>query len=380
MPIRSYFGGDLLFLTWIPHDPLEIPSIEATQAYQNIAETLDAHQAVILQERIFGEGDAIAPVLDARNDAFSRFPADTLPPTVIEGLPLVGSGFAGTHIIAARKAFGISEDIVHNEIVCGRIFRGQEISFLSLADVSRQLQLGPEPKRETRLTFAAVEGILDSVGWGISDIRRTWFYLRDILDWYDGFNGVRNEVFDRHGLYASGSEPIPASTGISGCNHRGSWCTLDLLAMRARNGRTMTIDRLNNPRQNEAPEYGSAFSRGLNVKASNCNYVFVSGTASIDDTGLSTHPADFERQAIATLETVTSLLAAADAELVDICQATAFVKRHEDAKACERVLHEAGLDQVPTVCTIGDVCREDLLFELDATAMVVDEEARKLEN
>jgi len=28
------------------------------------------------------------------------------------------------------------------------------------------------------------------------------------------------------------------------------------------------------------------------------------------------------------------------------------------------------MDQLPVVCTVGDVCRDELLFELDATAVI----------
>jgi hypothetical protein len=35
-----------------------------------------------------------------------------------------------------------------------------------------------------------------------------------------------------------------------------------------------------------------------------------------------------------------------------------------------RILQLRGLEDLPLVCTIEDVCRDDLLVELDATAVI----------
>jgi enamine deaminase RidA (YjgF/YER057c/UK114 family) len=168
----------------------------------------------------------------------------------------------------------------------------------------------------------------------------------------------------------SASSVLPASTGIFARNARGGWCVLDLLAVRSSNGRPIDVRRLFNPRQNEALEYGSAFSRGLALTTRSCRYLFVSGTASIDDHGSSVGAGDFEGQTERTLDTVASLLETGGADLTDIRQATAFVKRREDVATLRQLLDRRGLDQLPVVCATGDICRDELLFELDATAVV----------
>ena len=163
---------------------------------------------------------------------------------------------------------------------------------------------------------------------------------------------------------------IPASTGIHGRNHHLSWCTLDLLATRPVGGVPLTIDRLANPKQNEAPDYGSAFSRGLAVTTGRTRYVVVSGTASIDDQGETIHVGDFVRQTEVTMDMVEALLVQGGAGLENVVQATAFIKRPEDVGTFQRIINELGLEDLPIVCTIADVCRDDLLFELDATAVL----------
>jgi enamine deaminase RidA (YjgF/YER057c/UK114 family) len=52
----------------------------------------------------------------------------------------------------------------------------------------------------------------------------------------------------------------------------------------------------------------------------------------------------------------------------DICQATVFLKHREDLDRLTPILSARGLDGLPMVCTIDDVCRDDLLVEIDATA------------
>ena len=170
-------------------------------------------------------------------------------------------------------------------------------------------------------------------------------------------------------------ESLPASTGILADNPRGDWCVLDLLAVRSPNGRPLPVRRLYNPHQNEAQEYGSAFSRGLELKTDASTYLFISGTASIDDEGASVHFDDFASQTERTLDTVGALLEVGGAQLTDISQATAFVKRRSDINTLKEILARRGLDSLPIVFTVGDVCREELLFELDATAVVAHGEA-----
>jgi enamine deaminase RidA (YjgF/YER057c/UK114 family) len=235
---------------------------------------------------------------------------------------------------------------------------------------------GPKPKHarpgdEAGAAIGAAEELLALEGFDFADVVRTWFYLRDILDWYGDFNAVRNAAFRRLGLIGPGGDGrIPASTGIAGSNPRGAACALDLVAVRPLRTAGLDLQRLHNRRQNEAAEYGSAFARGMALGLGDARYVFVSGTAAIDDHGASVHPGDFEAQLRHTLEAVDALLVEAGARLSDLAQATAFLKRPGDLDAFERVAARTGLAPVPLVTTVADVCRPELLFELDATAVV----------
>ena len=99
-------------------------------------------------------------------------------------------------------------------------------------------------------------------------------------------------------------------------------------------GRDLSVERLCNLLQSEAPEYGSSFSRGLIVATDRCRYFLVSGTASIDEHGNMVHPGDFDCQARRTLDNVESLLASGGAVFDDIYEASAFAKHPKDVERC----------------------------------------------
>jgi hypothetical protein len=53
------------------------------------------------------------------------------------------------------------------------------------------------------------------------------------------------------------------------------------------------------------------------------------------------------------------------------------VKRPEYAEVFWEVAVDRGLENFPAVCVVADVCREELLFEIDAEAVVEKKGSRK---
>lgn len=367
--------GDLSFITWAADEGGSDRDGEIRLAYENIGQELQAANLVILNERIFGEVSSAVSLVEIRAAALGEDTENVaVPPTHIEGAPCTGNGVAGIHVIAAHPSTIDSvETIELDGTPCGRRVVGDEASFLALSDLARLLpaEMRRRPADETREALQLAERMLRVHDWSFADVRRTWFFLDDILSWYDDFNRARNDAYTSFGvLNGSPRSLIPASTGIRGRNARGHRCTFDLLATRPLEGRELSVERLHNPLQNEAPEYGSSFSRGLTVATDLCRYFLVSGTASIDEQGNTVHVGDFDAQAKRTIDNVESLLASGGAVFDDVCQASAFIKHPEDAGRLRRILRRRGLDDLPLVCTIEDVCRDDLLVELDATAVI----------
>lgn len=367
----SEAGRDLVLLTWTGPSPAGREADTAEQAYASLAAVLRERGCVPVQERVFGDLQAAAGVTLGRQRALAGAGLEwPVPPTIVECSPVGRDGLAGIHLLAAR---GVARPVVEGARAFGTLVETAGVRLLGLVDVGRRAsgRLAPGPAEDSAACLDAAEQLLAREGFSFRDVARTWFYLRDILDWYGPFNAVRNAAFRRMGLMgANGDGKIPASTGIEGRNARGGWCTLDLLALQAVPGGRLVMRRLANRRQNEATEYGSAFARAMEVELGDARYIFVSGTASIDDHGATVHVGDFETQARFTLEAVSTLLEGAGAGLGEVCQATAFLKNPCDGRAFERIVERSGLEGAPLVTTVADVCREDLLFEIDATAVV----------
>ena len=367
--------GDLTYVTWSADSRVAGAGEDVRHAYSEIGQRLREDDLVVLHERVFGDVASAASIAEGRLAALGEDSENAvIPPTHIEGVPCTGNGVAGIHVIAARPSAADSSEIIEwHGAPCGRFVEGDDASYLALSDLVRVLpaEARSQPAGETREALLLADKMLRDHDWSFSDVYRTWFYLDDILSWYDDFNLARNEVFESFGLFnGSPASVIPASTGIRGGNARGHRCTFDLLATRPLPGRKLDVERLRNPLQNEAPEYGSSFSRGLSVTTDRCRYFLVSGTASIDEVGNTVHPGDFDCQTRRTLDNIESLLASGGAVFDDICQASAFVKRPEDVERLHRILRLRGHENLPIVCTIEDVCRDDLLVEIDATAVI----------
>ncbi|RJP28505.1 MAG: hypothetical protein C4527_11765 [Candidatus Omnitrophota bacterium] len=363
-------SGDLCFITVLPSPGMDAEN-SVRSAYEELTDFLTSRRAALVHERVYGRV-SLAPMVNQLRESLLK--STSIPLTYVEGIPFDDSEFAGIHALAVPIGEPASFRFIEkSDHVCGCEFRGDEAEYLFLSDVARLLPPSAKESR-SRETYEAIKlagEILHEKNWSYHDVRRTWFYLDDILAWYPDFNKARNELYKRLGLFNGNPKTIiPASTGIWGKSAHGAACTLDLLAMRPVEGRPLQCKRLENPKQNEATDYGSAFSRGLSITTHSNKYIFVSGTASIDEEGKTIHLGDMKRQTERTLKNIDSLLRNAGARLNQIQQATAFVKIQEDIPIFEEVLADMGLSHIPIVRTLADVCRDDLLFELDATAVI----------
>jgi enamine deaminase RidA (YjgF/YER057c/UK114 family) len=127
----------------------------------------------------------------------------------------------------------------------------------------------------------------------------------------------------------------------------------------------------------EAPDYGSAFSRGLRLDIGNVVILLISGTASIDEHGDTVHVGDFRGQCRRTYHNITGLLKAEGATWKDIVRTTCYLRDIERDYAAfndERstFFREQGLDPLPASTGIQAIlCRPDLLIEIEAIAMFI---------
>jgi enamine deaminase RidA (YjgF/YER057c/UK114 family) len=126
---------------------------------------------------------------------------------------------------------------------------------------------------------------------------------------------------------------------------------------------------------NEAPVYGSAFSRGLRIDVGGTVILLISGTASIDEHGNTVHVGDLRAQLRRTYKNITGLLEAEGATWHDIVRTTCYLRDIERDYAAfneerTRFFREQGLDPLPASTGIQAIlCRPDLLVEIEAIAM-----------
>ena len=227
-----------------------------------------------------------------------------------------------------------------------------------------QLVGSPSSPRGVQLreVLESMEAALADFGFAFSDVIRTWFVVDDILDWYDEFNAVRTQFFTQRGVF---EKLVPASTGVGGKNAAGGAVVASAVAIRPRN-EACRVRQINSPRQCEARDYGSAFGRAIEASWPGSRRLWVSGTASIDARGESVHEGNVQAQTLMTLDVVEELLESASMRWNDVLEAKAYFRHAEDAEL-ERFLRQRGL-AAPIACAQAEICRDELLFELELTA------------
>src|SRR5215469_9466000 len=128
---------------------------------------------------------------------------------------------------------------------------------------------------------------------------------------------------------------------------------------------------------NEAYAYAkrSSFARGMRIDIGGVTILLISGTASIDENGVSVHIGDFRAQLRRTYDNITGLLASEGCTWKDIVRTTCYLRdidRDYDVFNEERTkfFAEQGLDPLPASTGIqAHLCRPELLIEIEAIAM-----------
>jgi len=344
-------------------------------AYGEIARVLQDQGLTMVHERLFGSLSVQPEVMASRAEALNARGIDADGPlTYIQGQPPWGEGLAGVIIRAVScrhpqdKVWTISDQ----GKAVGRGWRQGDATFLLVQNLQGLAAKGESDNaraHQTQRMIQRANRLLKAHGASYRDVARTWFYLDDILAWYPEFNRARSGVYRELGLMPlnGGAPPrLPASTGIRGEVSTGAACALDLLAVVAPSESQPLVRQLSSPAQPEALTYGSAFSRGALIRQPDVSLIQVSGTAAIDEQGRSLYPGDVRAQIDCTFDKIAALIGQEGATLADIAAACVFVKRPEDVRAYQERAAARGLTNLPAVIMVADVCREELLFEIDA--------------
>jgi len=284
------------------------------------------------------------------------------PVTWIEGTALVSEGISGMHIFAVA---GTQVDTICQEgEPVGRIFSDGHLRHYLFGNLVPSNPSASKPMQCCE-TFEKMERLLFEAGMGMANVARTWFFLDDILSWYGEFNSARNEFFKEKRLL---NGLLPASTGVGGQNPAGVAITGGAWAVQAMNS-SVAVHAVPSPLQCPSLEYGSAFSRAVVVDTPPCRRLLISGTASIGPDGRSLHVGDLQGQIELTMKVVRGILASCGFDFSYVTRATAYFKNIQDAPAFDLWRKEQRLEPFPLITTQSDICRPELLFEIELDAI-----------
>ena len=222
------------------------------------------------------------------------------------------------------------------------------------------------PEVQTRSVFEEMEAALNAVGMTFQHVARTWLYMDRILDWYDPFHRARDAFFTSRKVYDG---LVPASTGIGSANLCGSAITANAIAVKPKRPGAVTVERVDSPLQCTAHAYGSSFSRAVEIGTAACRNLLISGTASIEPGGKTAHIDDPDRQLGLTLDVVEAILRSREMAWSDTARGIMYLKRPEYLPLWQAQIRKRGLEGLPIITIQADICRDDLLVELELDAV-----------
>lgn len=335
-----------------------LPGERLTGAFKRLATAMKELDATILKLMIFGSTDASPAADEAMRSVFKK---PHWPVLWVEGASCNGAAIAGIQVFALIG--GSVEPLHRNGRVVGSTFEADGARHCLLGGIGPG-QRSSSRSEQTWETIENMQETLDQAGFSFAEVARTWFYLDDILSWYGEFNRVRTQLYSRIRFH-TGS--LPASTGIGGRNPDGSalvagaWAVRPLIA-------SVQVREIASPLQCPATGYGSSFSRAVEISSARRSCLLVSGTASVAPEGETAHVGDITAQVSLSMNVVQGILQSRGISFADVTRATAYFSNAAQAPVLAAWLARHGLHSLPVVCTRSDVCRPDLLFEIELDA------------
>ncbi len=337
-----------------------LPGERINAMLARLGATLRKNQATPVKQDFFGALSAHKSTLRALKQQFGKI---DWPVTWVEGADCADGKIAGTHLLAIRGAK--VEPICLGRRRVGSIYDDGSARHCFLGDLSSS-DFSQPPAVQTRQAYANMETALQAAGMQFTDVVRTWFFLDNILGWYGAFNQVRSEFLRRKGVF---NNLVPASTGVGARNPAGAALVAGAWAVQPVNG-TVVASEVNSPLQCPAPTYGSSFSRAVELSTPEHRHLLISGTASIEPGGRSLHAGDVAKQIDLTMKVVQGILASRGMSFLDVSRVTTYFKHTKDAPAFVDWCAKNSAAFFPAVTTRSDICRDELLFEVEMDAMM----------
>jgi enamine deaminase RidA (YjgF/YER057c/UK114 family) len=243
---------------------------------------------------------------------------------------------------------------------------------------------------QTTASLQSLQGLLLRSDMRLDQTIRTWFYLGDILASegekrrYERFNAARTDFyadacfFQPH-ISARSTSAYPASTAIGA---RGIGIGTSAIALSTDRSDVVAVP-LENPQQQPAASYAPdgdqespRFARAVAVAVGDDAMIFISGTASITESD-SRHVGDVVAQTNQTLDNIAMLISKDNlsrhgllgfgASLQDLAAMRVYLKRPQDYPIVRQICEDR-IGKIPVVYVVADICRPELLVEIEGIA------------
>jgi len=233
-----------------------------------------------------------------------------------------------------------------------------------LGDLRDEL-VAHSPALQTRQVLEDMAAALIQANMEFRHVYRTWFRNHDILGWYGDFNRVRTEFFSRIRVFEG---LLPASTGIGASNSSGAALVCGLWAMDPKSYgiQARTVD---SPLQCSATDYGSSFSRAVEVDFGDHRRLTISGTASIAPGGETLHTGDVTAQVELTMRVVRAILNSRGMDWANVTRGIAYFRQPTDMGSYRRWRQTSKVQNMPVIVSHQTVCRDNLLYEIEIDAV-----------
>jgi chorismate lyase/3-hydroxybenzoate synthase len=207
---------------------------------------------------------------------------------------------------------------------------------------------------------------------GFPHYLRIWNYIPDINGEENGVERYKHFCVGRHACLERFDFPEHKLPAASGVGSRSERILIYFLAAREPG------IQLENPRQVSAfhypQQYGPkspAFSRAMLKDWGASKHLYISGTASIVGHE-SRHGNDVLTQLTESLRNMGTLIESAQTEyglpiqsLAELSQVKVYIRDEQDHAAIRRHIHEQLGEKAPVIYLCGDLCRKNLLVEVE---------------
>lgn len=326
--------------------------------FGRVAERLEAEKAEVLSVMLYGSMAAREATERAMTGALGPV---AWPLTWVEGASCEDGLLAGVQVFAV-SGWPVTRVRLGNRVVAS-VFEDGGARHCLLGGLGPNSVALRAPAQVQQM-FGNLECALDLAGFALGDVVRTWFYNENILGWYDDFNRVRTQHYATV-KWRTGS--LPASTGVAGRNPAGAALAVAAWAMRPSDPAARAME-VASPLQCPAPNYGSSFARAMEINSGGWRRVLVSGTASIHPGGQTAWVGNPKKQIDLTMEVIAAILESRGMAFRDVTRATAYFQHPLFVPYFERWCDARELRHLPCVPVHCDICRHDLLFELELDA------------